>query len=251
MLINNENPVLRIVSISRICWNQGVFHVEVAPRSFSVLSFRISGSSTIWAGEKRYDIHTNDILYLPQNTGYTATYTDTEMIAVHFVTLQDDREIELFTFENGEQLYKLFLRALALWEQKAPGYVSHTLAQLYTILGTLLENETKATLPAQFLKAVSLINTHYRDNSIHVNEICSNADISPTVFRQLFKEHYQKTPTEYITELRLEYARNLIANGITIESAAYESGFNDPKYFSRVVKKYYHCTPRALKNYGK
>ncbi|MBQ3099216.1 MAG: AraC family transcriptional regulator [Kiritimatiellae bacterium] len=36
-----------------------------------------------------------------------------------------------------------------------------------------------------------------------------------------------------------------------IETAAYESGFNDPKYFARVVKSRFGCTPRALKAYGK
>ena len=249
MLISNENPILRIVSVERIRWNEGTF--QVAPRAFSVLSFRISGSSAIWTDSKRYDIRTNDILYLPQNTGYTATYTDTEMIAVHFVTQQDDREIELYTFENGEQLFKLFMRLHALWTKKDPGYTTFAMAHLYTILGSLIENETKMNLPAQFLRAVSLINAHYSDNSIHVNNICSAAGISPTIFRQLFKQHYQKTPTEYITELRLEYARNLIASGATIETAAYESGFNDPKYFARIVKKHFQCTPRALKTYGK
>ena len=56
---------------------------------------------------------------------------------------------------------------------------------------------------------------------------------------------------EYITRLRLEYARRLIANGVSVESTAYESGFNDPKYFARVVKKHFGCTPRNLKTYGK
>jgi AraC-like DNA-binding protein len=38
---------------------------------------------------------------------------------------------------------------------------------------------------------------------------------------------------------------------MTIEDAACESGFNDPKYFARVVKKHFGCTPRDLKLYGK
>lgn len=67
----------------------------------------------------------------------------------------------------------------------------------------------------------------------------------------LFQKYYDKTPIEYITQLRLEHARNLIACGMVIEQAAEKSGFNDSKYFARVVKKYLGCTPRELKNYGK
>ena len=81
--------------------------------------------------------------------------------------------------------------------------------------------------------------------------VCAETGISATLFRKLFKKHYQKTPTEYITSLRLEYARNLISSGMAIKNAAYESGFNDPKYFARVVKKCLNCTPRDLKDYGR
>ena len=249
MLYSGENPILRIVSVERIRWSEGVF--EVPPREYAVLSFRISGSATIRSGGNVHHIQTNDILYLPQHMGYTAEYTDTEIIGIHFVTLRDDPGIELYTFQNGEQLYKLFLQAHALWEKKRLGFAVYSMAQLYSILGTLLENETKAVLPPLFLKAVSLINANYKNPNISVNAVCKEAGIGATVFRQLFKTHYQKTPTEYITELRLECGRNLIAGGASIENATYESGFNDPKYFARVVKKYFGCTPRDFKTYGK
>jgi AraC-like DNA-binding protein len=81
--------------------------------------------------------------------------------------------------------------------------------------------------------------------------VCEAAGIGTTVFRQLFKRYYQKTPMEYITQLRLEHARNQISGGMPIELAAAESGFADPKYFARVVKKNLGCTPRDLKKYGK
>jgi len=249
MLYNGENPVLRIVGVDHIRWNEDVF--EVPPREYAVISFRIRGSATISGGGNVHHIQTNDILYLPQHMGYTAEYTDTEIICIHFVTMYDDPEIKLYTFQNGEQLYKLFLQTLALWKEKKPGFAFYCLAQLYSILGILLENETKAVLPPHFLKAVSFINANYRDPNISVDTVCAEAGIGATVFRQLFKKHYQKTPTEYITKLRLEHARNLVSRGVSIEEATYDSGFNDPKYFARVVKKYFGCTPRDFKTYGK
>lgn len=249
MLCNGENPILRIIGVEHMRWNEGVF--EVPPRDYAVLSFRIRGSARIHGGGGTYHIQSNDILYLPQNMGYTAEYTNTEIIGIHFVTMRDDPEIELYTFQNGEQLYRLFLQTHALWEKKAPGFAVYGMAQLYSILGTLLESQTKAALPPRFLKAVSLINADYRNPGISVWAVCGKAGMGATAFRQLFKKHYQKTPTEYITELRLEYARNLISSGEPVEQAAYASGFNDPKYFARVVKKYFGCTPRNLKTYGK
>ena len=249
MICNGENPILRIVDIARIGRINGSF--SVAPRAYSALTFRIGGSSVITCGGKEYRINANDILYLPQNLAYEASYTDTEIIAIHFVAACDDRAPEVYTFENVEQLYTLFLQARSLWEKKAPGYGVYLLAQLYTILGTILERTTKTNLPQHFIKALSFINANYKDNTISVDMICAQAGISATAFRQLFRKHYQKTPTQYITDLRLAYARNLISGGMTIEDAACESGFNDPKYFARVVKRHFGCTPRDLKLYGK
>ena len=249
MICNGENPILRIVDIARIGRINDTY--EVAPRPYSSLTFRISGSCIISCGGKDCLVNTNDILYLPQNTGYTAEYTDSEMIAIHFVTARDDRQAEVYSFENVEQIYSLFLQALSLWENKEPGYGVYLMAHLYTILGAILERKTKTSLPRHFMNALSFINSNYKDNSISVDMICARAGISATAFRQLFRKHYQKTPTQYITDLRLAYARNLISGGMTIENAACESGFNDPKYFARVVKKHFGCTPRDLKLYGK
>lgn len=249
MLYDGNNPVLKIVGVEQMEWKRGTFCV--APRPYSSLTFRIRGSVTIWTDQKEYAIKTNDILYLPQNMGYTAEYTDTKIIVVHFVTLQDDTEVEVYPFQNGELLYKLFLQAYLLWKNKEPGFPVYVMARLYGILGNILENETKTNMPEHFLNGISFINANYRNSTITVDLVCAEAGISPTVFRRLFHEYYQKTPTQYITELRLEYARNLISGGVSIENAAYESGFNDPKYFSRVVKQRFNCTPRNFKTYGK
>lgn len=249
MLYDGTNPILQIVGVEHLRWTGGFF--DIKPRPYSALAFRISGTATICAGGTDYHINSNDILYLPQNVKYTAEYTDTEMLVIHFVTAQNDSELEVCSLENVEQVYKLFLTAHTLWKNKEPGFTVYVLAQLYMILGVMLERSTKANQPSHFINAVSFINANYTNSTLSIDRVCSEAGISATVFRQLFKRYYQKTPTEYITELRLEYAKNLISSGLSIESTAFESGFNDPKYFSRVIKKHFGCSPRELKSFGK
>ena len=102
-----------------------------------------------------------------------------------------------------------------------------------------------------FIFSYMNINLNFTSSEISVEDICKSSGISATSLRSLFNRHYKKTPTEYITDLRLERARNLIACGISVENAALDSGFNDPKYFARVVKNNFGCTPRELKTYGK
>lgn len=249
MLYDGENAVLQITGVSHMQWSGGLFHIS--PRPFCALAFRISGTAAITAGGSTYQIAPNEVLYLPQNLAYSAAYSDTEMIVIHFVTQTDDPAPRVYRMENSEQIYRSFLRADLLWQNKAPGYLAYIMGQLYEILGQVVERETKSNLPRGFLKAISYINAHFRDNTLTVPRVCENAGIGATVLRELFRQQYQKTPVAYITDLRLEYARNLISGGMPIEAAAAESGFNDPKYFARTVKKRLGCTPSKLKTYGK
>ena len=88
-------------------------------------------------------------------------------------------------------------------------------------------------------------------NDITLQEIAKYSSFSPHYVSQLFHAETSLTLTQYVTKLRLEYAKNLLYSGYTVELAATMSGFSDAKYFSRVVKKHFGCTPRELKNYGK
>ncbi len=249
MLYNGDNPIVRIEGVFHMKWSGGNF--DVAPRKHSALAFRIKGEALIRSRGREYSVGVNDVLYLPQNVEYTAEYTDTEMIVVHFITAADDGCLEVYSSDDAESLYKAFTKCFSLWESKQTGYRLFVTSELYGILGILMKSETAVRLPSYFLSAVSYINSNYRSPSLSIPEVCKYAGISETVFRALFKEHYKKTPVAYINDMRVEYARCLIANGYTVDSASSESGFGDPKYFARTVKKLYGCTPRSFKNWGK
>lgn len=248
MLYQGENPVQRITAVEHLHWGAGVF--QVPPRDYASLTFRIRGEATVAYGEESCFVNPGEVLYMPQNLGYTATYSDTELIAVNFVAHHPDPQPEVYSLQKVEQLYTMFLRAHALWESKSPGSGVQVMSVLYGILAEICQTETATKLPPHFLKAVSYINANFAQD-ITIGDVCQEAGISATVFRVLFKQYYQKTPVEYITQLRLEYARNLISGGMAVEQAALSSGFHDSKYFARTVKKHLGCTPRGLKNYGK
>ena len=244
-----ENPITEIIGVDHIEWKAQ--NCKVLPRDYSALAFRIKGSGVIFYNETNISVNTNNVLYLPQNIGYDAKYSDTELIVIHFKTQNADQIAEVFSFENTEKVYKLFLETLTVWENKKTGYKIMTISLLYKILATVYKETHNHSLPQAFMNAVSLINSNYKDNLLSIKQICREAQISETYFRKLFSEYYKKTPITYINGLRIEHARNLIANGVPIEEAAYTSGFNDAKYFSRVIKKFFNCTPRELKVYGK
>lgn len=74
---------------------------------------------------------------------------------------------------------------------------------------------------------------------------CSQEHLSRSI-----KKHYGVTVTEYINELRLNYAANMLKNsGMSILEICYDCGFDNTSYFHRKFKEKYGVTPlrfRAL-----
>lgn len=249
MLYTCKNPVLEILTVGRFGWKAR--QLAVAPRPFSALAFRLQGSGTLHCQGNTYTLEPGNVLYMPQGLAYSHDYTDTDLLLFHFVCAQIDPQPEIYRLKSTEHIQRQFEKAIEIWEEKQPGYVGQCMSLLYKILSLLAENQVSIQLPDHFLQAVARINTGFSNSSLRIGQICHDCGISQTVFRQLFKQHFGITPVNYLTDLRLECARSLIAGGISVEQAAEQSGFSDPKYFSRVVKQHWGCTPRQLKLYGK
>lgn len=248
MFYDCQNPVTSIDIVSKFPLKPGLR--KVAPRGYSSLAFKIKGRSDFKSDVGNFSVGVNDVLYIPQGMGYEVNYTPSEMIVFHFFTQNTDKKPEIYTPSDPEKIYKLFLNAFVIWRNKDTGFVSETYSIFYKILSLLSKSHVKEHFPDYFLQLVSYINIYFREE-ISISELCRTNGISETTFRTYFKKYYSKTPIDYITDLRLEYARNLIAQNVSISQAAVKSGFNNPKYFARIVKKKLGCTPRDLKEFGK
>ena len=76
----------------------------------------------------------------------------------------------------------------------------------------------------------------------------SEVDISPYYFSKLFKQETGGNFIEYLTEVRLRNARELLKDsGLSIKEICAESGYSDPNYFSRIFKKYEGVTPSEFR----
>ncbi len=248
MLYTCQNPITELLLAGRVSLQPG--QLQVDPRAFSALAYRIQGSGTLECGGKTYFLDAGDVLYMPQGLRYWRNYDETDILLIHFVTAVNDTEPEVYRLKNPDEVRRQFEKAFVLWDPKHPGYIARCYSILYKILGLISENEAQVRLPCHFIHAVALLNEGYCSSQLRISQICKEAAISETVFRQLFRQHYGKSPVAYLTELRLEQARSLIAGGMSVERAALESGFSDGKYFARIAKRHLGCTPKQLKTLG-
>lgn len=102
----------------------------------------------------------------------------------------------------------------------------------------------------QFMTQVMEIMDKQMDNSdLTIDEFAQLLGMGRTVFYQKLKSIIGLSPVDFIREMRIKRARQLIESGeYNISSIAYMTGFNDPKYFSKCFKKKYGVSPSEYKS---
>jgi AraC-like DNA-binding protein len=84
-------------------------------------------------------------------------------------------------------------------------------------------------------KALDHIHMHYADSLLQLEHLAATAHLSIDHFGRLFKKEIGVSPIKYLIQYRIDRARELIQrSNLSIEQLAYEVGFCDPLYFSRV-----------------
>lgn len=80
---------------------------------------------------------------------------------------------------------------------------------------------------------------------ISLDSVAQAVSISPYYFSKLFKEETGTNFSDYLTELRINRAKQLLDEDPdrNIKEISIESGYSNPNYFSRIFKKWTGSTP--------
>lgn len=83
---------------------------------------------------------------------------------------------------------------------------------------------------------------------IHLPEVAKIAGLRPSAFSHYFKRHSLKNFSDFIIDLRLNYARELLQNSaMSITQIAFESGFNSISNFNRLFLEKSGMTPSSYR----
>ena len=93
-----------------------------------------------------------------------------------------------------------------------------------------------------------IITLHTYSN-LGMEDLAQLCQMSLSTFKREFKKEFETTPLKYITQKRLKKAKNLLKNSeMTISEIAFETGYNDPQYFTRTFKKNSGTTPTLFRS---
>ena len=80
---------------------------------------------------------------------------------------------------------------------------------------------------------------------VRIEQLAAVAQLSPSAFHRQFKALTSMTPLQYQKQLRLLEARRLmVSNPVSVETAAFQVGYESPSQFSREYSRMFGTPPR-------
>ena len=112
----------------------------------------------------------------------------------------------------------------------------------------IVRHNTKRELYKSIIETKEYLNDNFRDK-ISLELISKEIGVSKYYLHRLFKEINGKTPLEYLTDIRLENAKNKLQYSTdSIFEIAITSGFDNTAYFSNIFKKHVGLSPTQFRN---
>lgn len=254
MFYNQSKSNIEILGVFKITRRK--YNYQSISRDYDAISMRIRGSGVFKPNDaEEIYLKRGDVLYIPQNTEYSQKTEGEMIIAVHFINHGSKNTcVETFSPPDDVSAEKILMKMYTLWTEKKPGYYYECISVFYHFLYVinrcvLAESISQSSISEYIQSALDFIHQNYKFGNISVEQLAKKAALSETYFRREFKKYCGVPPGRYISELRAEYAKQMLRSGLyTIGEVSEKTGFDDSKYFSRFFKLKFGKTPKEYQS---
>ncbi|MBR2043390.1 MAG: helix-turn-helix transcriptional regulator [Clostridia bacterium] len=218
-------------------------------RMTNSLVYYLVGGHTFFFGEKSVSAKAGDIALLPYGASYKNEIlsSDTEYYQIDFCIYKEnipgkivDEPTVISNLPTNNALF-LFKEVFKNYSEAKPGsnllYIADTLKILAMVkAGPLTVNNDKS----------EDIILYIRENcfeDVKIEEIAKHFNVSVSQLEKKVRAHSGMSPVELKNSARIEKAKQLLAEGLTIKQAAYETGFSDRYYFTKTFIRFVGQTP--------
>jgi AraC-like DNA-binding protein len=95
------------------------------------------------------------------------------------------------------------------------------------------------------MKTLSFVEKNFRV-PISLEDAARAASVSAQYLSRTFSEEMHESFVNYLTRIRMNHAREMLKQGLSIKVVTHDLGYTDPNYFSRLFKRITGLTPREF-----
>lgn len=111
------------------------------------------------------------------------------------------------------------------------------------------DNQANNQRASLVFEAKAYIDRHYTDPALSLNKVAGQVNLSPSHFSTVFSHETGETFRDYLARLRIDRAKELLrTTSLKSFEVAYQSGYNDPHYFSYIFRKNTGLTPQQFRS---
>lgn len=96
-------------------------------------------------------------------------------------------------------------------------------------------------------KCIDSVILNMSDSKYGVVNLCRDVAMSRTLLYEKLKAITGKSPSDFIREIKMQRAKDLLLSGHSVSDVSEMVGFSDPKYFSTVFNKVFGETPSSVR----
>lgn len=109
--------------------------------------------------------------------------------------------------------------------------------------------QNMAQIDVEMMKSLKAFMEERLADNLQMQELADHVGLSRTLFYNKIRTITGLSPVDFYRKYHIERAAQMMRNeGLTVSEACYRTGFSDPKYFSKVFKKFIGQTPSEYRN---
>lgn len=209
-------------------------------RNFYGISFCKEGQITYIQNGTEYVSNKDCVIILPKGGTYFIKRDKTGAFPVINFDCLDFLcdTVTVIPVQNAEELIADYERMKKLF------CFDGNRAQIFSIFYGMLHKLCTDGIPHELKGAMRLIKYDYCDTSLTNEKLAAECNISEVYFRKLFTKHYGISPKQFIIELRIQRAKQMLGEGsLSVSGISEKCGFSNPYHFCRLFKQHTGTTP--------
>lgn len=224
---------------------------------YYVMQYVVDGEGTFVCNGKTFHIAKGDMFLLPKNVSVKYWADEKSPYMYYWIAFDGNYVSRLLKLCNlsaetpivhikNKSVEKCFVQIFQLLKNRTNYNNVGVLSLIYRIFELIIRQLPQKEITYEdtpvVQKVVDVFKTNI-SNPITLNELYKKVGFGRSYIYVLFKNEYGISPKEYLTQLRMNYAAELLQNtNITIFNVASNVGMNQAQ-FIKMFKKAFDCTP--------